>query len=469
MTKSKQTGKRPPKLKQWYMHKRGQMRDKVARLWVYWQSGIWSDTRQLWWVNGLKIINISVKSFMDKGLQSQACAMTYRTILAIVPALALLFAIGRGFGFQTLLQDELFRIIPAQREAISQTLVFVDSYLSQSSEGIFVGIGILFLLWTLISLLSSMEATFNLIWGVKSGRSMWRKITDYTAVLLILPVLMICSSGITLFLSSSLKELLAPAFMSPVISAMFEVLSWIFTWLFFTGVFMMIPATKVHFGNAFAAGVITGTAFMILQWLFVTGQVYVTKYNAIYGSFSFLPLLLIWIQLTWMSVLCGALICYSSQSVFLYQFSAQINEITPRYRRKVAYAVATLTVRRFVAALPPLTGAQITALTQIPPRLLSDVLDELTRAGIINCVLVDEKHEVYGYQPAVDTRLLSVGYVRRSLDNLGRAGFIPSFNERFESMNLLLDKINDDIDHNADNYLLSDIDVDPGPRDVAVQ
>lgn len=444
----------------WFGRRREQLYALVADAWTYWQTGIWSDTRRIWWVNLLKIANISVKSFMDKGLQSQACAMTYRTALAIVPALALLLAIGRGFGFQSLLQDELFGIFPAQHKAISQALVFVYSYLNQSSEGIFVGVGVLFLLWTLISLLGSVESTFNLIWGVKSGRSFWRKITDYTAMLLILPVLMICASGITIFLSSTLQTFFEPEFMTPVISGLLEVLSWVFTWLFFTGVFIMIPATKVYFANAMAAGFFTGTAFLVLQWLFVSGQMYVTKYNAIYGSFSFLPLMLIWIQLTWMAVLCGALICYSSQSVFLYAFSTQVSEITPRYRRMVAYAVITLIVRRFTAGLKPLSGAQITAATDIPPRLLSDIIDELTRAGLINRVVLDDKQEVYGYQPAVDPDMLSLGMVRRSLDNLGRADFIPLFAERFGPVNDVLVKINQQTEQAADAILLSEIDVD---------
>ena len=203
------------------------------------------------------------------------------------------FAIGRGFGFQNLLQTQLFEHFSAQRQALSTAFTFVDSYLAQSSEGIFVGVGILFLLWTLISLITSVEDVFNLIWGIKQGRSLWRKITDYTAIVLILPILMICASGIMVFMSSTLTSLLPAGFFSPLLKVLFDLLSLVMTWLFFAGSYMLIPNTRVRFGNAFLAGMMAGTAFSVLQWLFVSGQIYVTRYNAIYGSFAFLPLLLI--------------------------------------------------------------------------------------------------------------------------------------------------------------------------------
>ena len=278
------------------------LKNRAIGFWEYCTHGVWLDSRKKWWISVVKTLNITVKSFLSTDIQSQACAMTYRTMLALVPALALLVAIGRGFGSQAVLTNELYRLFPGHKTAVEQAMVFVDSYLNQASEGIFVGVGIVFLLWTLISLMSNVEDAFNLIWNVKEGRSIWRKITDYTAMFLILPVLMICGSGLSILVSSTINTIFDFSFMTPFITAVFEIGSYVFTWFFFTAVFMLIPNTKVRFYNALIAGVFTGTAFMILQWLFVSGQLYVSKYNAIYGSFSFLPLLLIWMQLVW--VIC---------------------------------------------------------------------------------------------------------------------------------------------------------------------
>ena len=265
--------------------------ERATTLYNYLTTGIWSDPRRTWWINVLRIVNLSVKSFLNRDIQSQACALTYRTMLAVVPALALLLAIGRGFGMQDLLQSELYKLFPAQHMAITYAMNFIDSYLKQSSEGLFVGVGIVFLLWTLISLIGNVEDTFNLIWGQKNGRSIWRKLSDYTAMLLILPILMICASGLSILLSSTLNAIFNFEFMTPVIAALLEGAQCLMTFLFFTAVYMLIPNTKVKFKNAFISGTISGIGFLVLQWLFVTGTLYVTKYNAIYGSFAFIPLL----------------------------------------------------------------------------------------------------------------------------------------------------------------------------------
>lgn len=296
---------------------------KSKRIAAYMTTGLWSDPRRDWRINVLRTLNLSVNSFLNRDIQTQACAMTYRTMLAVVPALALVLAIGRGFGMQDALQEELFKLFPAQRVAIAYGINFVDKYLSQASEGIFVGVGIVFLLWTLISLLGNVEDSFNYIWGQKSGRSIWRKITDYTAMLLILPVLMLCASGISLLLSSTLRAVFDFDFMTPVISWLLEGLQFIMTILFFTAAYILIPNTKVKFKNAFISGTIAGTAFLILQWLFVTGTLYVTRYNAIYGSFAFIPLFLLWMQLAWVICLAGAVICYSSQNVFAFSLDRE--------------------------------------------------------------------------------------------------------------------------------------------------
>ena len=142
-------------------------------------------------INLAKTIFISVRRFREDDLQSKASALTYSTLLAVVPALALMFAIAKGFGFQNIVQSQLFDYFPAQKEALAHALSFVDAYLTQAKSGVFVGIGIIFLLWTVISLMGTVESTLNDIWQVKKNRSFYRKITDYTSMFVLLPVLMI--------------------------------------------------------------------------------------------------------------------------------------------------------------------------------------------------------------------------------------------------------------------------------------
>lgn len=429
------------------------------RLWQYGSSGVWTERANTMKVKLIKTINLSVRSFLSADIQSQACAMTYRTVLAIVPALAMLFALGRGFGLQKLIENELYSIFHAQHEAISHMMSYVDSYLKQASEGVFVGIGILFLLWTLISLVSNVEDSFNSIWGVKNGRSMWRKVTDYTSMLLILPVLLICAGGLNVLMSSTLNAIFHFEFLTPVVSLLLEFGSWLFTWLFFTAVYMLVPNVKVRFLNAFIAGVFAGTGFMILQWIFVTGQMYVAKYNAIFGSLSFIPLMLIWLQLVWVITLSGAVLCYSSQNIFEFDFKDDVERISLRYREKVIMAVAAIIVRRFAALQPPLTLNDIIVDYRLPARLVSGSIDALLEAGVIVRVVIDGKKEIFGYQPAVDIDSLTVSSVRDRIEAAGRHGFIPAFEKMFPGVVRVYDELATQIDNYAGHIRLADIEV----------
>ena len=440
------------------------IRARAEATWEYCSHGVWGDTRPLWRVNALKTLNIVVKSFFDSDIQSRACALTYRTMLAVVPALAMLFAIGRGFGFTNLLQDELLHMFPHQREMITRSLQFVDSYLSQASEGVFVGVGIVFLLWTLISLLSSVEDTFNLIWNVHQGRSLVRQATDYTAMFLVLPVLMICASGMSILVSSTVRSMANLPFLTPVVTALFECASWVMTWLFFTAVFMLVPNTKVKFKSALVAGVLTGTAFMVLQWLFMTGQIYVSKYNAIYGSFSFLPLFLLWMQLVWVICLGGCLIAYASQNLFNYSYADQIRDMAVRYREKVTIAVAAVVVQRFERGLRPITEQELSVLYSLPARLATDTLGSLAQAGVVSRVVIDPKRSIIGYQPALPTDTLTLGVLREKFGALGTRDFVPDFEENFPGVISVTSEISKMVARAADAVLLRDIAIRvPGP------
>lgn len=435
--------------------------DRAVSIWNYVSAGVWTDNRQRWQVRVVKTLNLSVRSFLNADIQTQACAMTYRTLLAIVPALALLFAIGRGFNMQNLIEGELMHLFPAQHQAVVAALGFVDSYLNQSAEGVFVGVGIVFLLWTLISLIMNVEDTFNLVWGIKEGRSLWRKLTDYTAMLIILPVLLICSGGITLVVSNSLQSLLHWSFMTPVVSGFMEVGSWLLTWLFFTVAYVAIPNTRVKFVNALPAGAIAAAGFLVLQWVFVSGQMYVSRYNAIYGSFSFLPLLLIWLQLVWVITLAGAVICYSSQNIFQFNFANEASKISLGYRRRVVLAIATVIVKRFDAGLPAPSAADLIHSYGFPARLVGDAIDRLTRCKLVSHVIIDERHAITGFQPAMATDAITVGLVYKRLDTMGSHDFVPDFGRRFPGVEAIYESITAAIQATSSGTLLRDLEIAP--------
>ena len=402
---------------------------KAKSAYGYFWSGVWKDPRKNVWTSIVKTLNLTVRSFTDTGLQNKSMSLTYSTVLALVPALALLFAISRGFGFQDMVQNELYVYFPAQQKAISTATSFVDSYLQQSSQGLFVGIGIVMLLWTLISLLSNIEDAFNSIWGIKKARSLPQKVTDYIAICLMVPVLMICSSGASIFMSTIVQDNLNLPFLTPVINNLLELAPLVMAWLAFTLSYFLIPNIKVSFKYAAISGAVCAIAFQILQLLFVNGQIYVTKYNAIYGSFAFLPLMLIWLQLSWLILLTGCVLTYSLQNVFAYNYMGDISDVSQSFRREVELVITALVFRRFRRGRTPYTLYDLSKHYDLPMKLVNHSVEALRKAGII--YIVSEDKERVGIAPAVEIGRLSVGELMRRLDAEGNSDFIPGFSEMY--------------------------------------
>ncbi len=426
-------------------------------------NGVWDDTRSVWSVKTVKIINLSIRSFLDRDLQMRSCALTYNTVLAVVPALAMLFAIARGFGFQNLLQSELFRYFPAQRQALETALTYVDNYLAQASQGIFIGIGLIFLLWTLISLMSNVEDTFNHVWGVNTKRSLQRKFTDYTALFLLLPLLMICSAGITIFMSDAVQRVFAGNPLSPFVHRLLSFTPTVISWIIFTAAYYMVPNTKVRFKGALFAGVLCGTLFQVVQWLFVSGQLYVSKYNAIYGSFAFLPLLLVWLQLSWLITLSGVVLTYAWQNFDSFVYRDKAEKISQSYSNRLAIAVLSQAVKRFKQKKGLLTRSAVIHDFDIPSQLADQLLGNLLQAGLLNQVSRDNEEEI-AFQPAFDPDDFTVNDTTNKLSQLGNSDFIPKADARFAK---IWSAIQDSQEQKTDDILLLDL-PDPETDDPAI-
>ncbi len=432
---------------------------KTEKFVEYCMSGVWSDPRKTMKVRLIKTINLTVQAFLNRDLQIKSMAITYQTIFAMVPALALLLAISKGFGFQDIVEKELYTYFPSQSKALGTALGFVDSYLAEASSGILVGVGIVVLLWTLISLLSNIEDAFNNIWDIKTGRNTIQKIKDYIAIFLLIPVLMILSSGISLFMSSTVLAAVPFAFLTPMVNALMELVPWILTWGAFTLCFWLIPNTKVEFKFAAISGVFFSIAFEVLQLLFLSGQIYVSKYNAIYGSFAFLPLLLIWLQLSWLLLLSGCGLTYSLQNVFSYNFFGNLNSVAESYFREVLLVVTAVIYRRFHLGLPAPTRNSLSMKYGLPIRMVSNIANKLQKAGLIQIVDSADAKDDPGLIPTTDTDKIMVKDVVARVESAGMKDFIPEFNTTYRQALTELGDISTRMYEAAGNMLIRDLDI----------
>lgn len=433
--------------------------DKIERCVNYCISGVWSDSRKKMSVRLIKTVNLTVQSFLNRDLQIKSMAITYQTVFAMVPALALLLAISKGFGLQDIVQNELYTYFPSQSKAIATALKFVDSYLAEASSGIIVGIGIIVLLWTLISLLSNIEDAFNNIWDIRTNRNLIQKVRDYIAIFLLIPVLMILSSGISIFMSSTILAVVPFSFMTPFVNVLLELIPVVLCWAAFTLCFWLIPNTKVTFKYAAISGVICAVAFEVLQLLFLGGQLYVSKYNAIYGSFSFAMLLLIWLQLSWLLLLSGCGLTYAMQNIFSYNFFDNITSVSEDYYRKVLLIMTAVIYRRFHRGMTAPTRNNLSLTYGLPISLVSSIADRLITSGLVQTSQIKDGNEDPGLIPTTDTDKITVKDVVRTVENSGKSDFIPEFKTTYSSALKQIDEIAKRMYEASGDILIRDVDI----------
>lgn len=405
------------------------MIERIIKLWNFLTNDIWRVTedevtkRKFSFYTVVKTIYLTGDRFSKDRIIDKASALTYSTLLAIVPIFALLFAIARGFGFDNLIIGQLKDFLAGMGENTEMILELVDSYLGEAKNGVFVGVGLVMLLWTVLNLTSNIENTFNRIWQVKKPRSMYRKVTDYFSMFLLMPILLVISGGISIFVSTMLKGMEEYVLLGSFSKFLVKSIPFVFTWFMFTGLYIFMPNTKVKFKFALISGILAGSIFQIFQYLYISGQVWVTRYNAIYGSFAAIPLLLLWLQMSWTICLIGVELTYASQNVHNYNFENDTRNISRRYRDFIAISIMSLIAKRFAHNAPPYSAEEISEKYQIPINLTNQTLYQLIEIGLVHEVMTDEKSEEITYQTSIDINILSVALLLERIDKFGSEKF----------------------------------------------
>lgn len=402
--------------------------------------------------NVIKSFILAYRNLDWNDLNTRASALTYNTLLSIIPFLAVLFAIAKGFGFKNIIQSELFTYFRGQQELLSKAITFIDNSLEYAKGGVFLGIGIILLLYTVLNLMSNIEDNFNFIWSIKKGRSYYRQFTDYTALVLIIPILLICNAGFSIVLNSSLEKEVIGLVISPFI----KLLPYVITIIQFTFVYIYIPNTKVKFKSALFAGIVAGLAFQIFQQIYINGQIWISKYNTIYGSFAALPLLLLWLQLSWLIVLIGVELCFANQNITKFNFEKETKNISRRYKDFIILSVSSLIIKRFEIGEKPYTVNDISEQFKIPTRLASDTVFLLQKLNIIIETPSENKIDP-AFIPALDINKISIAYLFNKVDTYGSEDFNIDINGKFcNEWNAITD-IRKTIQEKEKNTLIKDL------------
>ncbi len=403
------------------------MKEKIKRLKDFFLHEIWtinldnlSKTKRLV-IQSARLLMLSLRSFKEDKLNVNASALTYFTMLSIVPVLALGFGIAKGFGLEAVLEDELAKNLAGQEQARVYILQFTKSLLETTKGGLVAGVGIILLFWSVIKLLTNIENSFNLVWDVKKGRSFLRKFTDYTSIVMLAPIFMIVSGSLTIYISSEFAKLGQDTmfnFVSPISLTFAKFIPFILIWMLFTLLYLILPNTKVKFKSALIAGIIAGTIFQIFQGFYVNLQSGFTRINAIYGSFAALPLFLMWLQISWFVVLLGAEVSFAVQNLKLKSNSLIQENFSIEYRKKLALFIARKLIRDFENGKPAPNLQQIANETQLPIYTAEHIVKQLINAGVISKIA--GKNKEYTYQPAESTNNLDLYKITEAIDRAGK-------------------------------------------------
>lgn len=368
----------------------------------------------------IKKIILAIRFFTTKRVVNEAAALTYSTLLAFVPILAVVFAVARGFGYNKYIEVWFRDALKSQPQAAEIIIGFVNSYLVHTQSGIFLGIGLVFMLYTVLMLINNVELVFNKIWQVQKKRSIFRTFTDYFAMLLLFPIIIVFTSGVSIFMATVVDNLPDILLIGPIKRFFIDLIPYVLMSMMFIGLYIFMPNTHVKIRNVIVPGILAGVAMQWLQLFYINSQIWVSSYNAIYGSFAALPLFMLWIQISWTICLFGAELCYTNQNLEYYDYNTNTNDISHRYRIMLCAIIMSRICKRFDAGGKPLTAIELREETKIPIRIVNDLLYKLIEIHLVAEISADEKGDQVRYMPAENIEKLSLGIMIDRLESQGK-------------------------------------------------
>ncbi|WP_432735801.1 YihY/virulence factor BrkB family protein [Maridesulfovibrio sp. FT414] len=386
----------------------GRLGQKVVDFFLH---DIWDwSSRQViapvrWFYTFARVSYLVILGFLNDQCIIRASALTFTTMLSIVPFVAVAFSLMKGMGFQDsqFIYDMLLKVSAGREDVVVKILEYVDNTNVQTLGWV----GIATLLFTVLSTVGTIEKAFNVIWKVTHGRTFWRKFTDFFSVIFICPVAVIVATSVSISIrrQTLLHSLEGIYGVSALETFVMKLAPLVLIWLAFTFIYAFMPNTRVRVGSAFAGGVVAGTIWHMAQWAYINWQIGVTKYNAIYGSFAQLPLFLLWLYFSWIIVLLGSEISYAVQNVMLYRQQRFMPDAGIEDKQKFSLLALSLMALRFDRAEPPYDLDELAGEIGVPVNFIDPLLDKFVDAGIL-LRAVDSDHEFYSF--ALSPRHVSI-------------------------------------------------------------
>jgi membrane protein len=411
----------------------------------------------------LRVALLALRGFVKNGGQRSASVLTYYTLLNLVPLIGVAFGIAKGFGLEKLVQNQILRFAEKanwQADISNQILAFSQSLLEHAKGGVIAGVGVVMLFYTVISIFGKIEDSFNAIWEVERPRTLVRKFTDYLTVMVLAPILFIISSSMTLLVAGKIRVIvqhiaLLGAF-SSVILFLLNLMPYLSIWVLLVILYLVMPNTRVPLHSAIAGGVVAGTIFQAVQWVYIKFQIGVASYGTIYGSFAALPLFLVWLQLSWTIVLFGSEISYAYGHYETFGFHPDYSRISEDSKRRFMLRIFHLLAKRFSQGEKPLTADQMAHVLETPIRLVQQFLSEMTEVGLVTETSKANNQEI-AYQPGRSIEHLTIWQALDIYEKRGETPLPIAPSEEAEKISNYLKEIDEAIEKSPANVKVKEI------------
>ncbi|MBZ4677046.1 MAG: hypothetical protein JG782_1666 [Anaerophaga sp.] len=435
------------------------MKELFNKIRIFLLEDIWrisrdeTSKRQFWLIRFLRIFSLAIRRFIIDQCQIKASALTFFSLLSVVPVVAMAFGIAKGFGFREALEQELQQRLVGHEEVVKWVQEFALDYLDNTKGGMIAGIGFGILLFLIMRLMNSIEVSFNDIWDVKKSRSLLRKFSDYVSLVLVGILLLVTSGSIVVFIANQMRDLWVVGYAS---GFLVWVAPYLLVWLVFSLFFMIMPNTKVKPLSAVFGGVIAGTLFLAVQYGYIYFQVGVSRYNAIYGSFAALPLFLIWMQASWNIVLFGAELTFAHQNERSFEFEVDTRNMSIYAQKLVSILIVREVVKAFAKKEKPLSVSELAEKLKLPIRLVTDLVYKLFDAGVLAELETDSKDDMV-VMPAYDINKMTISDILHQIEHTGYSETILERTNAAELIRTKFDGFERIVYESPGNCLLKDI------------
>lgn len=404
----------------------------------------------------VRIFYLTARSFTKDQCMMRAASLTYYSVMALVPALALAFSIAQGLKVKVYLEEQLYSRFSEQKQVLDILFNFANNLLDKAKSSVLAIFGLLFIFWALVKMLSHIENALNTIWQIEKKRSIFKRIRDYFSIMIIGPIFFLLSLSATFFivswLEAAIKGLPITSAINPGVVFLLKMAPYGVIWLLFILLYFVLPSQRIPVKPTLIGALIGGAVYQIVQWTFITFQIGVTRSSAIYGSFVFLPLFLIWMHLSWTIFLAGAEIGFSIFHVKTYELEKQKESLSFNSRKLLSLWIFIRSIEEFSQS-KFLVKERIQNTFSLSMGVIDYVLVDLINLGLI---IKTVKRDVEGYIPAGVYDTLTLADMFNLLEKTNETSL--SKESLYQKLEKNLEEFNREVKALPSNKKISDID-----------